>query len=177
MKVAKFTDEQKTLAKTLAIATGSTDAALEYLRAAWGVDADEDDFALPDKVPSERSIRVWKSDPRIPVDEELLREFSNRARASVLGASERLTERMGDVVLTAINRYEGGAGVTEKGSALDILNVTKSYGILADKLNGRYGNAPQPGGIQVNGGNVQFLIWAPKPPPESRDVEVLDAAS
>lgn len=176
-----YSPEQKSLAKTLMVATGSIDRTLELLGTIWGSEADENgDFEAPSKTPSPRSLSMWKNDPRIPVQEDMLREWSDRARAKVMATSELLTDEMAEALREARERYMGklnedGTRESPTGNALDVLNLTKSFGILADKLNGRYGN--QPGlapGVQINGGNVQIVAWAPKelaPPVEATVID------
>lgn len=175
-----YTPEQKQLAKTLMVATGSIDQTRELLSTIWGTESG-DDWEAPSQLPSQRSLSNWKNDPRIPIDENLIREWSDKARAKVLATSELLTDEMAEAVRVARERYlgklqEDGTREAPTGNALDVLNLTKSFGILADKLNGRFGNQPgviQSGGLQVNG-TVQFIAYGPKEVPPPREVVVID---
>lgn len=158
-----YSPEHKMLAKSLAVATGNRRLTEKLLGEAW-----------PDgpPVPSQRALAYWKADPAIPVDEQIVATFADKARATILAVSERLATKMGSTVEEANRRY-----LENQGNALDILNVTKSFGILADKLNGRFGNQPgvmNGGGLQINGGNVQIVAWAPKELPPPREVELID---
>lgn len=149
-----YTLEEKSLAKTLAITERSNRRALELLATVWGTG----EPGSPE-LPSIRSLTSWRGDTRVPIDEQLMREWSDTKRARVLATSEKLTDAMAKTVMEARNRYMAG-----NGTALDVLNITKSFGILADKLNGRFGN--QPGVVtsanNVFNGNVQLVAYGPK---------------
>ncbi len=158
-----YSDAQRSLAKSLWIASSNRKVTLRLLEEAW---ADED---VP--LPSPRTLSLWKADDSIPVDAEIVQGFADKARAGIIAASERLAGKIGKTVEVANQRYIDG-----QGNALDILNVTKSFGILADKLNGRYGNAPGVvhSAAQVFTGPVQIVAWAPKeaPPPRETLLEI-----
>ena len=108
-----YTPEQKSFAKALVVATGNTETAIELLRGIWGSEAG-DDFTMPSQIPSASSLRNWMHDPRIAVDEALIREWGDRARAKVLATSELIADEMAEALREARARY-----MAKDGTALD----------------------------------------------------------
>lgn len=171
--VLNYTPEAKSIAKSLVLALGSARAAERHLAALWG-----DNPEAPSKVPDRRTLDHWKLDPSIEVDEEFLERFRNEVRNATLGAAHRLGGQLEGLLESTIDQAKRGEMKT-----LDVLNAAKSWGIVADKMNGRFGNPVSDAviaGIGTVNGNVIFVAYGPKPvkaAPDQRLGPVIDGES
>lgn len=104
---------QKQQAKALVIATGNARATRRLLKLLW-------DGPLPDDV----TLGRWLADPRIEPDRAFMQHFAAQVKAAVIGQVDRLTVPLAERIVKEV----------ASGKSLDVLNITKSWGIVVDKL-------------------------------------------
>ena len=168
---APFSDEQRAVAKAMVLAFGSAPparAAIELLSAA-------SDSKWPG-VPTVQALNLWRRDPSITPSTELVEQFGKELRLTVHGHVAEILGELKDYILEAIGKKG------ERGKALDVLNLVKSYGITVDKVQpSRYGGTsgmnifPGPGS-QVNLPGAAGAIMMPfgpkeiEPPPDEKGI-------
>lgn len=108
-----YSAQQKAQAKALALAFGNVEEARRVLEDHW-------DGATP----TSQVIRLWAKDPAIEADIEFFQEFSDEQKRRVLGSIARLLGPLEERVREEL----------ESGKALELLNATKAWGIVVDKL-------------------------------------------
>jgi hypothetical protein len=110
-----YSEQTKSRAKAMALAYGSAGHAHHV----WlELDAET--------APSERSIQLWVQDPSVEPDDDFLRAFAAETRVALTGSVRRLVGPLEQRLQRAI----------ADGTALDVLNLTKAWGITVDKLRG-----------------------------------------
>ena len=147
----QFSDSEKRLAKTLTVAYGSTMRAREHLAYIWGGKADEaggeEAWLTPSRVPSETTLKAWRNDLDIVVDESLLEDYRAELRQQALSSAGRIASAAETLVLAKL----------ESGEAKDAKDAAWVWGVAADKMNGRFANGT-PGGSD---GGVTIVTYAP----------------
>ena len=124
-----YTDSEKAIAKSVVLAYGNLKRSREVLGAILVLDEDADP-------PQAKTLGNWRDDPRIEPDLEFLDKFNKELRHAVAGSVWRILAPLETRLLEAISGDQ-----THRGTTLDVLNLTKSYGIVVDKVTGggKYG--------------------------------------
>ena len=124
-----YTIAEKAMSKSVVLAYGNLKRSREVLGAILPLE----DGAEP---PQSKTLANWRDDPRIEPDLKFLEKFNTELRHAVAGSVWRILAPLETRLLDAITGTEKSRGTT-----LDVLNLTKSYGIVVDKVTGggKYG--------------------------------------
>ena len=162
-----YTAEQRAFAKTLVVAHGSIAAAQRHMQALWydaatdaPLDGDELPFGIPPpppQVPGERTLKAWRDNATITVDQPLVEQFAQHARQWVTGSALRIAEAAEEALTAAIEADDYKAAGAYSGI------WSQATERLAPK------NAPQaspfalPGGIPVGARfSLTYQVEAPR---------------
>ena len=169
---APYSDDQRAVAKAMVLAFGSAPPAREAIELL---------SLAPDSkwpgVPTVQALNLWRRDPSITPSTELVEQFGKELRLTVHGHVAEILGELKDYILEAI----GTKG--ERGKALDILNLVKSYGITVDKVQpSRYGGTSGmnifpttgAGGSIPPGTGVIIMPFGPKALEPPNDKQVID---
>ena len=125
------------------------------------------------EIPSQRSLQAWRNDVSIVADSEFVEQFGNELKADVVGQVRQLLVALSEYILEVIGE-EGN-----RGKPLDILNLTKSYGITVDKVQpSRYtGTNVFDGPVQIGGVQQVIMPYGPTPPKVEEQPETIAVES
>ena len=157
--VRSYTEQERSQAKALALAFGNAEEAKRALASYW-----------EGSTPTSQAIRLWVKDPSVLPDTEFFQQFSAEQKRRVLGSISRLLSPLETRVLTE----------QANGSSLELLNATKAWGIMVDKLRpdttpGYVHNVTHIGSVEVRDPMMLFgpraEVVEPKPVIEGEIVE------
>ncbi len=148
----QFTPEQRAFSKALVLALGTAPAAAEAIE----ILADAPGSKWPG-TPTERTLNMWRKNPEIVPATEVLEQFSKELQLTVGGQMRGLLDPLYKRILDTIENDES--------SPSDVLNLTKAYSLLVDKVQPKatYGTTfSGPTQVVAPGAGGVMRLFAPK---------------
>lgn len=150
---ASYSETEKSLAKSVAIALGNDTKAAEYLAEIW------------EQAPSPGTLASWRRNHTIRPDQEVIDLLNQQVRQKLIVQADELAEKMAERFRKTV--------ASEKSNGNDLKNEAIAWSIFADKILGsKY--AP---GIQVanSGGGQVFVTFGAAPAiEEPRNERIID---